>query len=74
MYVDGEKAEIQLVSDTMVGVKLTEGDHTLRFVYRNEAFSWGWKISLLSALIFGALVWFIYKPDFKPKPGKYQKK
>ena len=74
VYVDGEKTEIQLVCDTMVGVKLTEGDHTLRFVYRNEAFSWGWKISLLSALIFGALVWFIYKPDFKPKPGKYQKK
>ena len=74
MYVDGEEAEIQLVCDTMVGVKLTKGEHNIRIVYRNEAFSWGWKISLLSVLIFGALVWLIYKPDFSIKPGKYQKK
>ena len=74
VYVDGEEAQIQLVCDAMIGVKLTEGDHTIRFVYRNEAFSWGWKISLVSVLIFVALVWFIYKPDFMPKQGKYQKK
>ena len=74
VYVDGEEAQIQLVCDTMIGVELTQGDHTLQFVYRNKAFEWGWKISLLCALIFGALVWFIYKPDIKPTQGKYQKK
>lgn len=74
VYVDGEEAEIQLVCDAMVGVKLTEGEHTIRFVYRNEAYEWGWKITLVSFAIFGALVWFIYKPNFIPKPGKYQKK
>ena len=74
VYVDGEEAEVQLVCNTMIGVKLAQGDHTIRFVYKNKAFAWGWKISLISALIFAALVWFIYKPDFKLKQGKYQKK
>ena len=56
--VDGEPAETILVGDVMVAVELTEGAHTVEFVYRNAAFSLGWKVSLLSFAIFGLLVYF----------------
>ena len=54
--VDGESAEIVLVGDVMVGVELTQGEHTVEFVYKNAAFALGWKVSLLSFAMFGALV------------------
>ena len=56
--VDGEPAEIVLVGDVMAAVELAEGEHTVVFTYRNAAFALGWKISLVSAAIFGALIWF----------------
>ena len=77
--VDGTPGEITLVGDCMIGVELTEGFHTVRFVYRNAAFSLGWKISLACAAIFGGLVWLIYKPDLKKisfisgKRGRFEK-
>ena len=55
--VDGEPAEIQLVGDVMAAVELTEGEHTVRFVYKNAAFSLGWKISLVCFAVFAALVY-----------------
>ena len=61
VWVDNEPAETVLVGDVMVGVELTEGHHTVRFVYKNAAFALGWKISLLSFMIFGALVYFTRK-------------
>ena len=63
--VDGEEAEIILVGDVMAAVELTEGDHEVVFTYHNPAFALGWKISLLSFMIFGALVYFTRK---KGKP------
>ena len=57
--VDGAPAEIVLVGDVMVGVALTQGEHTVRFLYENAAFRLGWKISLVSFAIFGVLVFFI---------------
>lgn len=65
--VDGEEAEILLVGNAMAAVKLTEGEHTVEFTYRNPAFALGWKISLVSFLIFGALVWLTRK---KGKHGR----
>ena len=70
--VDGQEAEVVLTGDVMVGVMLTEGEHEVEFRYRNKAFSWGWKISLLSAAAFGALVYLEKKK--KPQSGKYRKK
>ena len=70
--VDGEPAEITLVGDAMVSIALTEGAHEVTFVYRNAAFSLGWKISLVCAAIFGLLVYRIYQP--KNRQGKYEKK
>jgi len=55
-----------------VGVLLTEGYHEVTFEYRNEAFSWGWKISLGCALLFAVL---LYADGQKHKAvGKYEKK
>ena len=69
-YVDGEPAEITLIGDAMVGVMLTEGEHTLTFEYHNKAFSLGWKISLACLAVFGALIYFSRKDQSK---GKFQK-
>ncbi len=73
--VDGEPAEIKLVGDCMIGVELTEGEHTVRFTYKNKAFTLGLLISLGCLAIFAALWIMIYKPTFrfKPQKGKYQK-
>jgi len=43
----------------------------VEFRYRNKAFAWGWKISLLSAAAFGALVYMEMKK--RPHGGKYKK-
>ena len=67
--VDGRDAEMVLIGDVMVGVMLTEGYHEVEFEYHNAAFAWGWKISLLCAAIFGALVWKDNKN--KSTGGKY---
>ena len=69
--VDGKEAEILLTGEVMVGVMLTEGEHEVQFLYRNKAFAWGWKISLLCAAVFGALVYQETKKQ--PHGGKYKK-
>ena len=74
VLVDGEKAEIRLVGDCMIGVELTEGTHTVSYVYRNEAFSIGWKISLCSGLILLALYLAVYRPRVPGhSKGKFEK-
>ena len=63
--VDGREVEPRLVGDCMVAVELTEGDHILTFQYHNAAFSLGWKLSLACVLVFLALSWWVYKPDWR---------
>ena len=63
--VDGEVVEEKLVGECMIGVRLTEGQHTVTFRYHNAAFSLGWKISLGCAAVFLLLVQLVYKPDWK---------
>ena len=70
--VDGEPAEIVLVGDCMIGLRLTEGTHAVSFQYHNAAFALGAKVTVLCVLIFGALVWVMYKPKWLPR-GKYEK-
>ena len=78
-YVDGEEASIILIGDCMIGVELTEGIHTVTFRYRNAAFSLGWKITAVCAVILFILVQIVYKPDWKKllsgknRQGKYEK-
>ena len=80
VLVDGAPAEVKLVGGCMIALDLTQGDHTVTFVYHNAAFSLGWKISLACAAVFAVLVLVIYKPHLhKPAPkkkrgkGKYEK-
>ena len=54
--VDGEPAEIVLVGDCMVGLEMTEGEHTVVFRYQNKSFFVGLLISLSSALIFAIII------------------
>ncbi len=74
VLVDGGETEPVLVGDCMIAMHLTQGEHTLTFVYRNGAFSLGWKISLGCLVIFAVLVKVVYKPQFRLPVGKYQKK
>jgi uncharacterized membrane protein YfhO len=70
--VDGEPVETVAIGDAMVGVMLTEGEHEVVFLYRNRAFSWGWKISLLCAAVFAVL---LYKDKSSGRRyGKYERK
>ena len=62
---DGTAVEPVLVGDCMIGIPLTAGEHIVSFSYENQAFSLGWKISLVSALLFAGLVQRYYKPDWK---------
>ena len=48
--VDGVPQETVLVGDCMIGLNLTQGTHTVRFVYRNEAFR---AAALISGVSFG---------------------
>jgi uncharacterized membrane protein YfhO len=74
VLVDGVEAEILLVGDCMIGVELTEGAHTVTYVYRNEAFSLGWKISLCSALVLLVLYLAVYRPRMpRHTKGKFEK-
>ena len=74
VLVDGEEAEIRLVGDCMIGVELTEGTHMVSYVYRNEAFSIGWKISLCSGLILLVLYLAVYRPRVpRHSKGKFEK-
>lgn len=70
VYVDNQEVEPTLIGDAMIGVYLTEGGHDLRFEYKNEAFSYGWKISLACLMCF-VIALLVYKPN--KKIGKYEK-
>ena len=70
VLVDGEEAPIRLVGDCMIGVELTAGEHTVTYVYRNAAFSLGWKVSLGCGLILLAIYLAVSKPRKAKKTGK----
>ena len=50
--VDGLEQETMLVGDCMIAVPLTQGTHTVRFVYRNNSFRLGAVISAVSLAAF----------------------
>ncbi len=70
-YVDGKPADIVLIGDAMIGLLLSEGNHTVSFRYHNEAFSFGWKVSLGCVLVLAILYYIFYKPKFPT--GKFLK-
>lgn len=62
VQVDGKTADTLLIGNCMIGVGLEEGSHMVSFIYHNPAFSLGWKISLVCAIVFILLVYLFYKP------------
>ena len=71
--VDGEPAQTVLIGDAMLGLILSEGDHTVSLTYHNSAFSLGWKISLGGLFLLAGLACWEYRHLFKRSKGKYQK-
>ena len=71
--VDGKPAETVTIGDAMVGLLLSEGNHNIRFIYRNPSFSLGWKVSLGCLIVFVTIAVVVYKPNLQRKKGKYEK-
>ncbi len=55
-FVDGQKADITLVGDCMIGIPLTEGSHTVEFRYENKAFHLGVWITAGCILFFAGII------------------
>ena len=68
-YVDDQEQEITLIGDCMIGLNLSQGAHTLRFVYQNRAVELGLLITGVSAGLCLLLVLICYRPRRKqPEP------
>ena len=63
--VDGKPAQIRLVGNCMIGVELSQGMHSIAFTYHNAAFSLGWKLSAICAVVFLGITYAVYKPDLR---------
>ena len=80
VLVDGQEVTPILIGNVMISAPLTAGNHTVTFVYRNEAFSLGWKVSLLALAVFLIFILARYKfhvpKDFfeKKQKGVFEKK
>ena len=68
--VDGKDTEVIAIGGAMVGLMLTEGEHTVTFRYENRSFSLGWKISLVCLLTFLTICGVVYFPQIKAFGGK----
>ena len=60
--VDGKVVETVRVGEAMLGIYLTEGQHTVEIVYQNDAFRAGVCMTIISFLIFSAVYVLWYKP------------
>ena len=66
-YVDGQRTDLVLIGDVMVGIELTEGVHTVEFRYENKSFTYGSLISLGSFLVFTGIAVGAYLLQRKKK-------
>ena len=60
--VDGKVVETVQVGGAMLGIYMTEGQHTVEIVYQNDAFRAGVCMTIISFLIFGGIYIACYKP------------
>ena len=72
VYVDGEEAEIKLVGDTMIAVKLAQGEHQITIRYRNKSFTLGLIATIVCSLAFWSLAAYVYYPQYKPTLDKWK--
>lgn len=68
--VDGQPAEVIAVCDSMVGLKLSPGSHTVTFRYINTAFHQGILISVCASVVFAGLILFTHLPRRKENLSK----
>ena len=73
-FVDGEAVESVLVGDCMIALPLTKGPHTVTLRYHSAAFSFGWKVSLVCAIVFLAAVLLRRRPRLVSLRGRHTKK
>ena len=75
VYIDGEKVndeDIVIIGDALLGVRVTEGNHTITFKYVPEGLVFGLMISIM-ALITVLLILYIKKQKwFKFSPALYE--
>ena len=64
-FVDGEPAELIEIGGAMVGLLLSEGTHTVQFLYRNYDFLIGCVISIACAGIFIAIIVISLRKRYK---------
>ncbi len=69
--VDGVPGETFPVLESMVGVVLTPGEHTVTFTYHNTSFYQGLLISAVAALVFLGILLVSHMPR---KAGRFQRK
>jgi uncharacterized membrane protein YfhO len=55
VYVDGEKTDYKTIGESLIGVPLSAGTHTVQFVYHTPYARIGWIISLISFVIYVAV-------------------
>jgi uncharacterized membrane protein YfhO len=52
VYVDDEKIDYKTIGDSLIGVPLNAGTHTVQFVYHTPYARIGWIVSLISIVIY----------------------
>jgi hypothetical protein len=68
--VDGKAVETVKVGNAMLGIPMSEGQHTVTLTYRNDAFRAGLCATLLSTAVFAVLWIIFYKPFEKFRKAK----
>lgn len=68
VYVDGEKTEYIEVLDSLIGVKLTEGAHTIEMSFVTAGYPEAVMISIAGVMLFAAGI-IVYCRFFKNKPA-----
>ncbi len=72
VYVDAQRVETTTVGDVMLAIPLTQGEHTIYFRYKNNAYTIGACISLACAAVFIGLTLHFYKHKLKRQRGKFE--
>lgn len=73
--VDGREVEKIKIADALIGIELSEGEHTIEFSYTPQGLTIGFIISGASALILLLILILkrIFRPAIKEKPERVRK-
>jgi uncharacterized membrane protein YfhO len=71
VYVDGFETEAVLIGDAMIGVNLTQGEHTITIEYSNQALVVGCVVSACSVVAFVGICLIQYRKKRNDKSDSY---